>query len=62
MARIVDLAKRPLPLRAPQNYQSIPGVDYAEGEESELRSELLEQPRKVSVFEYGVFMLLGIAM
>lgn len=60
MARVVDLVKRSLPSRAPRSYQSIPAVDYAEVE-SELRSEL-DQPHKVSVFEYSVFMLLGIAM
>lgn len=63
MARVVQSAKKALLPAEPSSYQSIPNVDYGEGESSSLHgSRSSEGPHKTSVFEYGIFVLLGVAM
>ena len=63
MARVVRSAKKALFSTESPGYQSIPNVDYAEGESSSLHgSRSSEGPHKTSLFEYGIFMLLGVAM
>ena len=59
MARVTDFFKKSLlPAENTASYQSIPPAedDYSEGETQLLHTH------KVSAFEYGVFMLLGVAM
>jgi len=63
MARVVRSVKKALLPAEPSSYQSIPNVDYGEGESNSLHgSGASERPHKTSVFEYGIFMLLGVAM
>jgi hypothetical protein len=65
MSRIVDSVKKSLLGRESQSYQSIPNGDrYSAGETDASRDPIseLEQPQKVNMFEYGVFVLLGVAM
>ncbi|KAI5817166.1 nucleoside transporter-domain-containing protein [Pyronema omphalodes] len=65
MSRIVDSVKKSLLGRESQSYQSIPNGDrHSAGETDASRDAIseLEQPHKVNMFEYGVFVLLGVAM
>lgn len=64
MARLVESVKNSLLPKNAASYQSIPPVDFAEGDTHSLNEPLaeLDDVHKVSVFEYGIFMLLGVAM
>jgi hypothetical protein len=64
MVRVVQSVKKALlPSKESQSYQSLPNADYGDGDSNSLDVPPSEEgPPKISVFEYGVFMLLGVAM
>ena len=66
MARVNDFVQRSLLSRGDRkksDYQTVPTVDYTDGESASLHESFVEiAPHKISVFEYGIFLLLGVAM